>query len=134
MINRLLRAIHRTKVKEIKRRRVSMARQYNEGQQRFAQSGKVEERAREAEEALDGPEKEAFQQAEAVGKRHSAGEDPAVKSSSTAATRSPMSKNPWIRLMFDTWSLGLETSAVIAHNEARYGGRGGGEEGAPHGG
>jgi hypothetical protein len=25
-----------------------------------------------------------------------------------------MSKNPWIRLMFDTWSLGLETSAVIA--------------------
>ena len=64
------------------------ARQYNEGQQRFAQSGKVG-RAREAEEALDGPEKEAFQQAEAVGKRHSAGEDPAVKSSSTAATRSP---------------------------------------------
>jgi hypothetical protein len=25
-----------------------------------------------------------------------------------------MAKNLWIRLMFDTWSLGLETSAVIA--------------------
>ena len=65
------------------------ARQYNEAQQRFAQSGKVEEKAREAEQGLDGPEKEALQQAEAVGKRHSAGEDPAVKSSSTAATRRP---------------------------------------------
>jgi hypothetical protein len=54
------------------------ARQYNETQKRFAQSGKVKEKAREAEQALDGPEKEALQQAEAVGKRHSAGEDPAV--------------------------------------------------------
>jgi hypothetical protein len=35
------------------------ARQYNEAQQRFAQSGKVEEKAREAEKALEGPEKEA---------------------------------------------------------------------------
>jgi hypothetical protein len=25
-----------------------------------------------------------------------------------------MAKNPWTRLMFDIWSLGLETSAVIA--------------------
>jgi hypothetical protein len=25
-----------------------------------------------------------------------------------------MAKNLWMRLMFDTWSLGLETSAVIA--------------------
>jgi hypothetical protein len=55
------------------------ARQYNEAQQRFVQSGKVEEKAREAEEALDSPEKETLQQAEAIGKRHSAGEDPAVK-------------------------------------------------------
>ena len=68
------------------------ARQYNEAQQRFAQSGKVEEKAREAEKAINGPEKEALQQAEVVGKRHSAGDDPAVKrvrSSSTAATRRP---------------------------------------------
>jgi hypothetical protein len=55
------------------------AREYNEAQKRFAQSGKVEQKAREAEEALDGPEKEALQQAEAAGKRHSAGEDPTVK-------------------------------------------------------
>jgi hypothetical protein len=25
-----------------------------------------------------------------------------------------MVKNPWTRLLFDTWSLGLETSAVVA--------------------
>jgi hypothetical protein len=55
------------------------ARQYNEAQQHFVQSGKVEEKAHEAEKALDGPEKEALQQAEAIGKRHSAGEDPAVE-------------------------------------------------------
>ncbi len=55
------------------------ARQYNEAQQRFVHSGKVEEKAREAEKALDGPEMEALQQAEAIGKRHGAGEDPAVE-------------------------------------------------------
>jgi hypothetical protein len=55
------------------------AREYNQAQKRFAQSGKVEQKAREAEEALDGPEKEALQQAEAIGNRHSAGEDPVVK-------------------------------------------------------
>jgi len=55
------------------------AREYNEAQRRFAQSDKVEEKAREAEKALDGPEKEDLRQAEAVGKRHGAGEDPAVK-------------------------------------------------------
>jgi hypothetical protein len=54
------------------------ARQYNDEQKRFAQSGKVEEKAREAEQALDGPEKDALKRAEAVGKGHSAGEDPAV--------------------------------------------------------
>ena len=55
------------------------AREYNEAQRRFAQSDKVEEKAREAEKALDGPENEVLRQAEAVGKRHGAGEDPAVK-------------------------------------------------------
>jgi hypothetical protein len=54
------------------------AREYNEAQKRFAQSGKVEEKAREAEHALDGPEKDALKRAEEVGKRHIAGEDPAV--------------------------------------------------------
>ena len=55
------------------------ARQYNEAQQRFTQTGKVEEKARKAEKALDSPRKEMLRQAEAVGKRHSAGEDPAIK-------------------------------------------------------
>jgi hypothetical protein len=54
------------------------ARQYNDEQKRFAQSGKVEGKAREAEQALDGPEKDALKRAEEAGKRHRAGEDPAV--------------------------------------------------------
>lgn len=53
------------------------ARQYNEAQHRFVQSGKVEEKAHEAEKSLD-TEKEMLERAEAVGKRHSHGEDPAV--------------------------------------------------------
>ena len=54
------------------------ARQYNEAQHRFAESGQVEKKAREAEKALDkeGPE---LQKAEMVGKRHIAEEDPAIK-------------------------------------------------------
>ena len=55
------------------------ARQYNEAQRTFVQSGTVEEKAREAEQALEGPEKETLQRAEAIGKRHSAGEDRANK-------------------------------------------------------
>ena len=54
------------------------ARQYNEAQHRFAQSGKVEEKAREAERALHSSEKEELQRAEAVGKRHKVAEDPAI--------------------------------------------------------
>jgi hypothetical protein len=50
------------------------ARQYNEAQERFAQSGQVEEKAREADQALDGPEKAALQHAEDVGRSHIAGE------------------------------------------------------------
>jgi hypothetical protein len=44
-------------------------RQYNEAQRRFVESGKVEDKAREAEEALDGPEKAELQKAEAIGRR-----------------------------------------------------------------
>jgi len=54
------------------------AREYNEAQQRFVKSGKVEEKAREAEKALDS-DREELERAEAVGKRHSHGEDPALK-------------------------------------------------------
>ena len=54
-------------------------RQYNEAQRRFAESGQVEDRAREAEKALEGTEKAELQKAEAIGKGHSAGEDPKVR-------------------------------------------------------
>ena len=48
------------------------AREYNEAQRRFAQSGKVEEKAREAERATSGPERADLERAEAIGKRGSA--------------------------------------------------------------
>ena len=47
------------------------AREYNEAQNRFAQSGKVEEKAREAERAMSGPERMEPERAEAIGKRGS---------------------------------------------------------------
>jgi hypothetical protein len=53
------------------------ARQYNDAQRRFAESGKVEEKAREAEKSLI-TERRELDQAEAVGKRHNVAEDPAV--------------------------------------------------------
>jgi len=53
------------------------AREYNEAQRRFVQSGKVDKKAREAEQALD-PEKRELERAEAVGKRHKVAEDPEV--------------------------------------------------------
>ena len=55
------------------------AREYNEAQHRFAESGKVEEKAREAKKALDSPEARELERAEAIGKRHQAGEDPALR-------------------------------------------------------
>jgi len=54
------------------------ARQYNEAQRRFVQSGKVDEKAHEAEQALDTPEKRAMERAEAIGKSHKRGEDPEI--------------------------------------------------------
>jgi hypothetical protein len=53
------------------------ARAYNEAQQRFVRSGKVEKKAREAEDALARDKRE-LERAEAVGKSHGAGEDPAI--------------------------------------------------------
>lgn len=55
------------------------AREFNEAEQRFARSGKVEEKAREAERAIAGKEGDALREAELVGKRHAKGEDPDVK-------------------------------------------------------
>ena len=54
------------------------AREYNDAQRRFVESGQVEKKAREAEQALDGPEGPALRDAEAIGKRHAAEEDPAI--------------------------------------------------------
>jgi hypothetical protein len=54
------------------------AREYNEAQRRFVESGKVDKKAREAEHALDTPEKRAMERAEAVGKSHKRAEDPEI--------------------------------------------------------
>ena len=54
------------------------ARQYNESQRRFVESGKVEEKAREAEKSLQGRETTELERAEVIGKRHTAAEDPEV--------------------------------------------------------
>lgn len=55
------------------------ARHYNEKTEKFAKSGRVEEQAHAAEEALDGGEGRELERAEAAGKSHAAGEDPAIK-------------------------------------------------------
>jgi hypothetical protein len=54
------------------------ARIFNRAQRRFVESQPVEEKAREAERALDGPEAQELADAEAIGKSHIAEEDPAV--------------------------------------------------------
>jgi hypothetical protein len=55
------------------------ARQYNHAQRDFARSGKVEEKANEARKAVDGVEADELRDAELVGKRHVAQEDPEIK-------------------------------------------------------
>ncbi len=57
----------------------SAARAYDEAAERFARSGKAGPAARDAARAVEGPEGEALRRAEQEGKRHSHGEDPAVK-------------------------------------------------------
>jgi hypothetical protein len=54
------------------------AREYNEAQRRFIKSGRVDEKARDAERALDGPERRELEEAEAIGKSRIAEEDPQV--------------------------------------------------------
>jgi hypothetical protein len=54
------------------------ARSYNEAQRRFVDTQPVEEKAREAEKSLDGPEAQELADAEAIGRSHIAEEDPAV--------------------------------------------------------
>jgi hypothetical protein len=55
----------------------SAAREYNEAQRRFLETGEVDEKAREAEKSLDSDKRE-LERAESVGRRHSRGEDPAI--------------------------------------------------------
>jgi hypothetical protein len=54
------------------------AREFNEAQRHFVESQPVEDKAREAERALDGPEARQLAEAEAIGRSHIAEEDPAV--------------------------------------------------------
>jgi hypothetical protein len=54
-------------------------RQFNKDEQNFVRSGQVDQKAREAAEALDGDEAKELADAEAIGKRHAAEEDPALK-------------------------------------------------------
>ena len=55
------------------------AKAYNKGVQDFEKTGQVEKKAREAADALDGPEAAELKRAEEIGKKHSHGEDPALK-------------------------------------------------------
>jgi hypothetical protein len=56
------------------------AREYNQSQQRFIRSGQVDRKAHEAERDLSNESiRRELEHAEAVGRRHSAGEDPQVK-------------------------------------------------------
>lgn len=54
------------------------ARVYNKATKEFARSGKVEEQAKRAREAIDGPQKAELERAEDAGRNKSRGEDPAV--------------------------------------------------------
>ena len=56
------------------------AREYNEAQRQFVRSGQVGQKARDAEKDLkDEDNRRELEQAEKVGKRHVAKEDPEVK-------------------------------------------------------
>jgi hypothetical protein len=55
---------------------------YDRAAEKFAKSGKVEKKAREAREAIDSPEGPELERAEAEGRRHAKGEDPAVNQGS----------------------------------------------------
>ncbi|MEJ0069905.1 MAG: hypothetical protein WDO24_15615 [Pseudomonadota bacterium] len=55
------------------------AREYDEQVQKTVKSGKVPQKAQEAKRAVEGKEGAELARAEAEGKRHSHGEDPALK-------------------------------------------------------
>jgi hypothetical protein len=55
------------------------AREYNKDTTAFTKSGRVDQKAHEAEAALGGAEGDALRKAEAKGKSHSHGEDPQLQ-------------------------------------------------------
>ena len=55
------------------------ARQFNKQAREFARSGKVDAAAEEAKDALQGPEREELQEAEAKGQARAREQDPAVR-------------------------------------------------------
>jgi len=55
------------------------ARRFNKEQRRFAESGRVGDGAREAERSREGAERPELDEAETIGRRHAAAEDPKVK-------------------------------------------------------
>ena len=64
------------------------ARAYNKGVQDFEKTGQVDKKAREAADALSGPDAKDMKKAEEVGKSHSHGEDPALKKGAKITGRS----------------------------------------------
>jgi len=63
------------------------AKEYNEAATKFAHSGKVEQKAEEAARARSGPEREALDRAEQVGKSHAKDEDPKIRQRETAKSQ-----------------------------------------------
>jgi hypothetical protein len=55
------------------------AKEYNDAQHRFAESGKVKPAAEDAVRAVEGTEKADLENAERIGKSHAKAEDPALK-------------------------------------------------------
>ena len=60
----------------------SGAKAYNDATRKFVESGQVDDAAQKAKRAVDGGEKPQLKQAETEGKRHSKGEDPALRKQS----------------------------------------------------
>ena len=57
----------------------SGARAYNQATKEFVDSGRVDDAAQKARKAVEGGEKAELERAEAEGKRHAKGEDPALR-------------------------------------------------------
>ena len=55
------------------------ARRFNRMQRRFAETGRVDEKAREAERAVEGPEGRELERAEESARGHARREDPTLK-------------------------------------------------------